>query len=109
MGWNALLLVLAATAVTVGCLVPNRWLPPLPNDKLLHFVSFAVLTGLALPFAHDAGSTLWWLFGLLAAGWLIECLQSLLPDRNFCWRDLAANAGGIVFAALATWLIAPTF
>ena len=71
MGWNALLIVLAATAVTVGCMVPNRWLPPLPNDKLLHFVSFAVLTGLALPFAHDAGSALWWLFGLLAAGWLI--------------------------------------
>jgi hypothetical protein len=109
MGWNALLFVLAATAVTVGCLVPNRWLPPLPNDKVLHFVSFAVLTSLALPFAHNVGSALCWLAGLLMAGWVIECLQSLLPDRHFCWRDLAANAGGIVFAALATWLIAPTF
>ena len=109
MGWNALLFVLTATAVTVGCLVPNRWLPPLPNDKVLHFVSFAVLTGLALPFAHDMTSALLWLAGLLLAGWIIECLQSLLPDRRFCWRDMAANAGGIAFATLATFMVAPIF
>lgn len=102
-----MLFVLAAVAVTVGCLVPNRWLPPLPNDKVLHFVSFAVLTGLALPLAHGAVSALLCLLGLLLAGWIIECLQSLLPDRRFCWRDMAANAGGIAFAALATWLVAP--
>jgi len=109
MAWNALLFVLGALAVTVGCLVPNRWLPPLPNDKVMHFVAFAVLTGLALPMAHDAVSAGLWLFGLLVAGWVIECLQSLLPDRNFCWRDLAANAGGIAFAAVATVLAAPFF
>lgn len=107
MGWNMLLFTLGAVAVTVGCLVPNRWLPPLPNDKVLHFVSFAVLTGLALPSAHDHTSAALWLLGLLVAGWLIECLQSLLPDRNFCWRDLAANAGGIAFATLVTFLVAP--
>ena len=104
MAWNALLFVLAAVAVTVGCLVPNRWLPPLPNDKLLHFAAFAVLTGLALTFAHDTVSACLWMLGLLVAGWVIECLQSLLPDRRFCWRDLAANAGGIAFAAGITAL-----
>ena len=107
MAWNALLFVLAAVAVAVGCLVPNRWLPPLPNDKLLHFAAFAVLTGLALTFAHDVVSASLWMLGLLVAGWVIECLQSLLPDRRFCWRDLAANAGGIAFAAVATGLAAP--
>lgn len=109
MGWNVLLFVLAASAVTIGCLVPNRWLPPLPNDKVLHFVSFAILTGLALPLAHDRSSAVLWLLGLLLAGWIIECLQSLLPDRRFCWRDMAANAGGIAFATFATFLVAPFF
>jgi hypothetical protein len=109
MGWNALLFVLTAVAVTVGCLVPNRWLPPLPNDKVLHFVSFAVLTGLALSLVHELSSALLCLLGLLLAGWIIECLQSLLPDRRFCWRDMAANAGGIAFATLATCLVVPIF
>jgi len=86
-------------AVCVGCLVPNRWLPPLPNDKFLHFASFAVLSGLALRVAADRLEALLWLGGLLVAGWLIECLQSLVPDRRFCWRDLAANGAGIAFAA----------
>lgn len=101
--------VLVAAAVTVGCLVPNRCLPPLPNDKLLHFVAFAVLTGLALPLVHGTVPALLCLAGLLLAGWVIECLQSLLPDRHFCWRDMAANAGGIAFATLATCLVAPFF
>jgi VanZ family protein len=98
------LLGMAATAVCAGCLVPNRWLPPLPNDKFLHFASFAVLAVLALRVAQGPAEALAWLLGLLAAGWLIECLQSLVPDRRFCWRDILANAGGIVFAAIAAHL-----
>ena len=98
---DALLLVLAASAVFVGCLVPNRWLPPLPNDKLLHFASFAVLGVLALRLADGRIEAALWLFGLLFAGWLIECLQTLVPDRSFCWRDIGANAAGIAFAAFS--------
>jgi hypothetical protein len=104
--WNLLLLGLAMLAVTVGCLVPNRWLPPLPNDKLLHFASFAVLAALALRVADGRAEAACWLFGLLIAGWLIECLQMLVPDRRFCWRDLGANAAGIAFAALCAQLLA---
>jgi hypothetical protein len=37
-------------------------------------------------------------------GWLIECLQALVPDRRFCWRDLAANAAGIGCAALVVFV-----
>jgi VanZ family protein len=105
MGWNFVLLGLATAAVTAGCLVPNRWLPsPMPNDKLLHFASFAVLTGLALRMAQGRAEAALWLLGLLAAGWAIECLQSLVPDRKFCWRDIGANAAGIVFAAACAQL-----
>ena len=95
-----MLLGITATAVCVGCLVPNRWLPPLPNDKFLHFASFAVLAILALRVADGRMETLCWLLGLLIAGGLIECLQALVPDRRFCWRDLAANAAGIAAVAL---------
>lgn len=99
MGLEAILFVCAAAGLCAGCLVPNRWLPPLPNDKFLHFAAFAVLTVLALRMAGNAVEAACWLVGLLVGGWLIECLQALVPDRRFCWRDLAANAAGIACAA----------
>lgn len=95
MAFEVMLFIGAATVLGAGCLVPNHWLPPLPNDKFLHFAGFAVLTVLALRIAQDAFEAGWWLAGLLAGGWLVECLQSLVPGRRFCWRDLAANAAGI--------------
>ena len=98
---DLVLLCVAASAVCVGCLVPNRWLPPLPNDKFLHFASFAVLGILALRMAQGTAEAALWLLALLVAGWLIECLQVLVPDRHFCWRDIGANAAGIAFAALS--------
>lgn len=99
-----MLLLLAASVVCIGCLVPNRWLPPLPNDKFLHFASYVVLGVLALRMAHDHREATLWLFGLFLLGWLIECLQALVPDRRFCWRDGIANTAGIAFAALAAHL-----
>jgi len=97
---EVLLFVCAALGIGAGCLVPNRWLPPLPNDKFLHFASFAILTLLALRIAQGRAEIAWWLAGLLAGGWLVECLQTLVPDRRFCWRDLAANAAGIAAVAV---------
>lgn len=103
------LLGMAMTAVCVGCLVPNRWLPPLPNDKLLHFASFAVLGVLALRLADNGMQAGFWLFGLLVLGWLIECLQALVPDRHFCWRDMGANTAGLVCAAVGFHLYVTYF
>jgi hypothetical protein len=88
---EAILLVCASLGLLAGCLVPNRWLPPL-------------LTVLALRIAQDGLEAAWWMAGLLVFGWLIECLQALVPDRRFCWRDLAANAAGIGCAALAVFV-----
>lgn len=99
MGWELMLFVGAATAVCAGCLVPNRWLPRLPNDKFMHFAGFAVLSALALRVADGRMDRMLWLLGLLVGGWLIECLQTLVPDRTFCWRDIGANAAGIAFVA----------
>lgn len=89
----------------VGCLVPNSWLPRrMPNDKLMHFAGFAVLSLLALRLAHDGRQLAYWMLGLLAAGLLVECLQMLVPQRSFCWRDMAANAGGIAVVAAGAQL-----
>ncbi len=104
MGWDLGFFVLAAIGLTAGCLIPNRYLPPLPNDKLLHFAGFGLLSALALRVAHDRLEAALWLFGLLFGGWLIECLQQLVPGRGFCWRDLGANALGIAFVALCAQL-----
>lgn len=106
MPWEMLLFGVASLAVLVGCLVPNAWLPPLPNDKLLHFGAFAGLTMLALPMAKTDASALAWLGGLLAAGWVIEVLQGWwVPGRHFCWRDMGANAAGIAAAAVLMRLV----
>lgn len=102
MGGEVMLFVGAAAALSAGCLVPNRWLPKLPNDKLMHFAAFAILSVLALRIADGALESAAWLLGLLVGGWVIECLQSLVPDRAFCWRDIGANAAGIAFAAACT-------
>lgn len=99
MGAEVMLFVGAAVALSAGCLVPNHWLPKLPNDKLMHFAAFAVLSALALRIADDPLESAAWLLGLLIGGWVIECLQSLVPGRAFCWRDIGANAAGIAFAA----------
>ena len=102
--WEMMAFAGAATSLCVGCLVPNRWLPPLPNDKLMHFLAFALLTALGLRIADSASESLLWMLGLLVAGWLIECLQALVPGRGYCWRDLGANAAGIACVGLV-WTI----
>lgn len=103
MVWEWMVFIVAAAGLVGGCLVPNRWLPAaMPNDKLLHFLAFGGLTLLALRLTHGPRQAGWAVAGLLLAGWLIECLQQLVPDRSFCWRDMAANAAGIAVVALCS-------
>lgn len=100
MRWEMILFAVTGMAVVIGCLVPNAWLPPLPNDKLLHFGAFGALTVLALRMAPDGAAAALVVGALLLAGWLIELLQGWVPGRKFCWRDMGANAAGIAVAAL---------
>lgn len=93
------LFILAATSICVGCLLPARWLPPIRNDKWLHFIAFAGLSVLIRPLANNAEELALCFLGLLIAGLLIEILQHWVPGRQFCWRDLAANAAGIALIA----------
>lgn len=105
MHWEWIAFFCAALAISAGCLVPARWLPPLPNDKLLHFLAFGGLTLLAGRIAHTSAEQVLWLLGLVVAGWAIEMLQNLVPGRKFCWRDMGANVAGITVAALVTSLL----
>lgn len=108
-GWNLALLAGGSLVFVAGCLVPNRWLPAkMPNDKLMHFVAFAVLGLLALGQAQNAQQAVAWLVGLTLAGAAIECLQQLVPDRGFSWRDIAANTAGVAFAGVAYLLVLGT-
>ncbi|HYD60218.1 MAG TPA: VanZ family protein [Noviherbaspirillum sp.] len=104
MAWELIFFVSACIAVSAGCLMPARWLPPLPNDKLLHFLTFGGLALLAARIATSNAQQVWWLAGLLVASWAIEVLQNLVPGRKFCWRDMAANAAGISVAAVLSQL-----
>lgn len=106
-GWEWAAFAAAATTIAAGCLAPARWLPPLPNDKLLHCAAFAVLTAFAARLASGPAQFVLWSIGLFLAGWFIEVLQAFVPGRKFCWRDIAANASGILLTALCTGIIVP--
>lgn len=105
MGWEVGVFAVVVAAVAAGCLMPTHWMRPLPHDKWLHFGAYAGLTLLAVNIAPGWSELKYWLLGLLVAGWLIEVLQSLVPGRGFCWRDMGANAAGIAAAAAAAMLL----
>lgn len=84
--------------------MPARWLPPLRNDKWMHFFAFAGLSIFARPLANTQTELAFWLFGLLLAGLLIEILQNWVPGRKFCWRDMAANTAGVSLIAATSFL-----
>jgi VanZ family protein len=96
---EAALFIFGTLAVSAGCLVPARWLPPLPNDKLLHFLAFGGLALLAARMAQDSHQRIAALLAVFAIGLVIELLQNAVPGRRFCWRDLLANTIGIAVAA----------
>lgn len=105
MSWELIVFLLAAAGIAAGCLLPPRWLPPLPHDKWLHFGAFGLLSVLALRIEPDWTWRLAWLGALLVAGFAIEVLQQRVPGRSFCWRDMAANAAGIATVAAAALLL----
>ena len=70
------------------------------NDKLAHFLAFAVLGGLAdfsFPRSGFAGTKV---LGLLGYGLAIEILQYFIPARSFSLLDLAADGAGLAAYAL---------
>jgi len=108
MQWEMFAFISATLFLIAGCVVPAAWLPPLPNDKLLHFAAFAGLSLLAMRLVNNGAELAVWLLALFLAGLGIEIIQSVDPGRRFCWKDLAANTAGIC-AALICIHVAPDF
>jgi VanZ family protein len=96
----AYLFTLSVILIAVGCLVPSHWLPPMPNDKYLHFIAYALLSVFAMFLTTTFFEFLAWQSGLLLIGILIEGLQHFTPGRHFCWRDILANTAGICFVGV---------
>lgn len=99
--WSALLVVLAA------CLAPIDAQGPINHfDKIVHFGSFALLTGLCF-LAYPAISTNALLTChvqaacLCSFGLLIEIAQSFTAYRFFSWWDFVADSAGV----FVVWLI----
>lgn len=91
--WYACGLLLLAL-VAVLSLMPVPGDGPQVNDKLAHFVTYALLSGW---FGLLVSSRRWllsvWL-GLAAFGIVIEGLQGLTPHRSAEWADVVANGLG---------------
>ena len=92
-------LALAAAAYTAAI-----WPMQSPEEKV-HFVEYGVVAVLAFFAAPDrlAGFRRYAAAAVftLAAGWLDEGIQALLPSRYYDLRDVAFNAAAGVFALAA--------
>lgn len=89
-----LLLVVAVLSLTPA--VPNVG----GNDKLGHFLAYAMLS-IAFSLIIRQRKSLWWvLFGLITFGILMEYLQGLTGYRYADLEDALANSIGVVFGLL---------
>lgn len=91
--WAAFLLT-----ILLGCALPPARLPRflLVNDKWLHGIAFFLLALPVLLVSGELGAMLLAALLLALLGIGIEIAQHFLPGRAFCWRDIAANAAGIL-------------
>jgi VanZ family protein len=97
--WWSLGWLLVAGVIT-GSLLPSVWMPDVAaSDKVMHVVSYLVLmvwfSGLYRRDRHLVIAVL-----LFVLGFLLDFSQSASPYRVFDWRDVAANAGGILLGLL---------
>jgi len=79
--------------------------PPLINDKLAHFIAYAVL---AANLDHAFATTRFTIkkfFFLFSYGVLIEILQHFTPTREFSLLDMLANTSGMLFYLLLTYTL----
>lgn len=69
-------------------------------DKVLHFLAYLVLTGLAFLFVRQIKPFVKCCVALIIYGGIIELLQSFMPGRYMSFADFVANIGGIAFAVM---------
>jgi VanZ family protein len=77
------------------------------NDKLGHFIAYAVLTFfLLLAFQKEKRNRIVKLVGLSATyGVILEVLQLWVPGRHFSYLDLVANVSGVIIGYFLYFLL----
>lgn len=97
--------VLYAIALTTVSLLPaETLLTPTINDKIAHFLSYALFALLAATF-YSAGKPYLMVCAALALyGLSIEGAQSLVPGRDSSLLDALANSAGVALGFVAVSL-----
>lgn len=108
--WTATLLVLLMpmALLWLGPQVVTKGLIPVPWDKLLHLLTFAMLA-LAMGLAsrlRGAWALLPAFAGAVLVGALDEWWQGYQPNRSADWLDFAADVTGAALGCLALVMLA---
>jgi VanZ family protein len=93
-GWRLALVGCAAAVVVLALMPIGPTTPSIGWDKADHLFAFAVLGLLGMKaFPRSQAACMG---GVLAFGIVVELLQAAVPYRFAEWRDIVANAVGIV-------------
>ena len=77
---------------------------PLFNDKLAHFITYFILTFVALLSSNQKHSLLSILVIQILIGICLEVAQSFIPGRTPEFLDVLANSFGVMFGAIVYFL-----
>lgn len=94
----------ALAIVIWGELTPS---PPNPMhlwDKLLHFIAYFGLAGLALVALKPGARAIYAAMALVAMGGALEIIQGMV-GRDASWGDEAANTLGAIVGCALGWVI----
>lgn len=105
MNWIRISLVVVVLGIIFLSLkTPTEGMEIKVNDKVGHILAYSVLAvNAGLLFTKNK----WWLVALAAFSFsaLLEYLQGFVPGRTVDWKDLVANASGILIGLLVLLLL----
>ena len=73
-------------------------------DKIAHFFIYAVMGVLAYFITGSFKTRVYLFFAIIALGVLLEFLQIVIPERDFSYLDIVANAAGTMFGFGLSWM-----
>ena len=102
--WLALTIIVFFGITILSLLPPKSGMEIQSNDKINHFIAYAVLS-LNLGFVVKRVKTYLFCIPLLFAyGLLLEYFQGFVPGRQPSWLDALANSIGVVIGLIIFWI-----